>query len=164
MVTRPESARNAKTPRPPQGAKGSRRPVLARDQRNAAGSEAGSEYGNDQKGSWLAEKPEWMHPSAVPRDFGDPPPPSLSFLQPRKMQWEDHGKDLTILDVARFRKNDAVKLINGTLELNDMGKIRPRSAVVMKAEISNLNNTPLASRTDVPEACYLVHCDSTDTT
>ena len=163
MVTRPESARNAKTPRPPQGAKGSRRPVSARDQRNAAGSEAGSSTGMIRRAAGWREA-QWMHPSAVPRDLAIRRRRRSPSSSRARCSGRTTARTSRSSTRARFRKNDAVKLINGTLELNDMGKIRPRSAVVMKAEISNLNNTPLASRTDVPEACYLVHCDSTDTT
>lgn len=58
-----------------------------------------------------------------------------------------------------------MKLLNGTVDLNVPGRpVRPRSAVILKKDLADLKVPPRASQPSVPEAIYLVHCDSTDTT
>ena len=97
--------------------------------------------------------------------FGDPPEPSLEYLRLQDLPWQKERPDLQWNDVARYRPENCVKVKDGTVDLNIPGRPpRPRSAVILKAEIANLNNPPRASQPHVPEAVYLVHCDSTDTT
>lgn len=115
------------------------------------------------------EKPEWVPPPDVGRDFGDPPPPRLQFLQLKSLPWEGtkkgHEGHVNILDIRKYRGEDCVKITSGVLETNMRGRPpRPRSAVVLRAELATLNEKPVATQNQKPEAVYLVHCDSTDTT
>ena len=121
----------------------------------------------DEEKPRVLEKREWMQPPLVGRDFGDPPPPQLKFLQPRIMPWQNE-KELTLREQARickWQRGDDVIIRQGTLDTNMPGRPpRPRSAVVVKSDIANLNALPRPSQHGEPEAVYLVHCDSTETT
>jgi len=116
-----------------------------------------------------SKKPEWQPISAVGRNFGDPPTPLLSFLQPPPLcTWQESikaGQDVTIANVGKYRKEQCVKLLHGTNDLNVPGRPpRPRSAVILRKDLADLKVPPRATQPGVPEAIYLVHCDSTDTT
>jgi hypothetical protein len=111
------------------------------------------------------KKAEWLIASGIPKLFAPPPPPNLAILQHATPGWMAERPNLTVRDVARFQAEDNVKLREGTADLNHPGRPpRPRSAVVLRAEICNLHRPPAPRNGEVPEGCYLVHCDSTDTT
>ncbi len=110
-------------------------------------------------------QPDWMPASAVGKLFGDPPAPQLKWLKHKEMAWETDANTPKIYRIAKFQREDPVKIKDGTAELNRKGRPpRPRSAVVLKTELANLNVHPKPSQQSYPEAVYLVHCDSTDTT
>lgn len=114
----------------------------------------------------VLEPAEWM-PACGPSGqlFGEPPEPMLKFLQPKTLPWQRERPGLTILDVCKYRIEDGVKLKHGTAEMNVKGRPpRPRSAVVLRSDIANANVHPKPLSADKPEAVYLVHCDSTETT
>lgn len=118
------------------------------------------------------QKPDWMPASAVGKDFGDPPPPRLQFLQHRVIAWQREMPNANILgtivngrEKANYRVEDCVKLKEGVTETNEKGRPgRPRSAVVLRKELADLRARPRALQESEPEAVYLLHCDSTNTT
>jgi hypothetical protein len=112
-----------------------------------------------------ASKPDWRPASAVGTVFGDPPSSRLSFLQHPPLHWQlNQRKDVTARDVGKFRPEDCVRVRDGLLETNVKGRPpRPRSATILRAELADLKAPPRATSREVPEAIYLLHCDSTDT-
>ena len=148
-----------------------RRPHTARPttQRPASTGDSNDEGSVGKEERSPPAKAEWQVPSGVSRDFGPPPSPRLSFLQPPPLcSWQQDiksGQDVTINDVGKFRKEDGVKILTGTVDLNVPGRPpRPRSAVILRKDLADLKVPPRASQPKQPEAIYLVHCDSTDTT
>ena len=111
-------------------------------------------------------QPDWLPVRSRPGQLFDPPPaPRLSANKLRHMAWEAEVRPSTILSIAKFQAEDNVRLKDGTLEMNVKGRPpRPRSAVILKAELASLNAPPAPSQRELPEAVYLVHCDSSDTT
>ena len=168
---RPASAQSPRTARPLSARASPRRPFSAANQR--PGSPGSTSYGEGSQGkqedAGPPPKPEWKEASRVGRNFGDPPDPLLSFLQPPPLcAWQESvkaGKDITINDVGRFKTWDGVALLTGTTDLNTPGRPpRPRSAVILKKALADLKVPPTASQPSFAEAIYLLHCDSTDTT
>lgn len=116
----------------------------------------------------VTARPEWVGAFTSGHTFGDPPPPKLRFLQHSPLAWQqpkDQRKKIWVTDVGKYRTFESVKITNGISETNIRGQPpRPRSALILAKEFADLRQPPRATSRNTPEAIYLLHCDSTETT
>ena len=106
-----------------------------------------------------SERPEWGTVPSVGRDFGDPPAPLLTFLQPKHLPAAlQTDREPKMKNLSQFRVDDAVKLKQAP------HTSRPRSANIVRLELADANFRPRQLSALYREVVCLVRCDSTDTT
>ena len=76
-------------------------------------------------------------------------PPLLSFLKHRHMPWEADVHPGTILEVAKFRFDECVKVKDGTIDLTECGRMMEELGLGTNHTMNRAQNR----MSSIPEDC-----------